>query len=61
MAESAQFLVACVAAAEEAATLIMSCGVVQRGNGDKRNVVALAEMANTARLAQPTPKKADAP
>jgi uncharacterized membrane protein len=48
--------------AEEAATLIMSCGVVQRGNGDKRNVVALAEMANTARVAQASaPKKVDAP
>jgi uncharacterized membrane protein len=49
--------------AEQAATLIMSAGVVQPGsNGDKKNVVALAEMANTARLAQQAaPKKADVP
>ena len=48
--------------AEQAATLIMSCGVVQPGSGDKRNVVALAEMANVARVAQASaPKKADAP
>src|SRR5688500_4331976 len=48
--------------AEEAATLIMSSGVVQSGNEDKKNVVALAEMANAERLAQtPAPKKADAP
>ncbi len=37
--------------AEQAATLIMSAGVVQPGN-DKKNVVALAEMANAARMAQ---------
>src|SRR5215216_1716764 len=36
---------------EEAATLIMSAGVVQPGN-EKKNGVALAEMANTARVAQ---------
>jgi uncharacterized membrane protein len=47
--------------AEQAATLIMSAGVVQPGS-DKKNVVALAEMANTARVAQASaPKKADAP
>jgi uncharacterized membrane protein len=37
--------------AEQAATLIMSAGVVQPGS-EKKNVVALAEMANTARVAQ---------
>ena len=48
--------------AEQAATLIMSCGMVQPGI-DKKNVVALAEMANAARLAQAAapPKKADVP
>lgn len=45
--------------AEQAATLIMSAGVVQPGN-EKKNVVALAEMANTARMAQQAgAKKAD--
>jgi uncharacterized membrane protein len=39
--------------AEQAATLIMSCGVVQPGKVDpKKNVVALADMAAAARLAQ---------
>jgi uncharacterized membrane protein len=49
--------------AEQAATLIMSCGVVQPGSDPKKNVVALAEMANAARTAQATaaPKKADVP
>jgi uncharacterized membrane protein len=48
--------------AEEAATLIMSAGVVQPGNGKRENVVALAEMANAARAAQAAvPKKVDAP
>jgi uncharacterized membrane protein len=48
--------------AEQAATLIMSAGVVQPGSDPKKNVVALAEMANAARAAQSTaPKKADAP
>jgi uncharacterized membrane protein len=48
--------------AEEAATLIMSAGVVQPGNGKRENVVALAEMANAARAAQAAaPKKADVP
>jgi uncharacterized membrane protein len=49
--------------AEEAATLIMSAGVVQPGSSDsKKNVVALAELANAARAAQTAaPKKADAP
>jgi uncharacterized membrane protein len=45
---------------EQAATLIMSAGVVQPGS-DKKNVVALAEMANAARVAQQgAPKKVDA-
>ena len=48
--------------AEQAATLIMSAGVVQPGSEQKKNVVALAEMANNARLVQAAaPKKADAP
>jgi uncharacterized membrane protein len=48
--------------AEEAATLIMSAGVVQPGSDAKKNVVALAEMANSARVAQAAaPKKADVP
>jgi uncharacterized membrane protein len=48
--------------AEQAATLIMSAGVVQPGSEPKKNVVALAEMANAAREAQSAvPKKADAP
>jgi uncharacterized membrane protein len=40
--------------AEQAATLIMSAGVVQPGarTDTKRNVVALSEMAAAARLAQ---------
>lgn len=39
--------------AEQAATLIMSCGVVQPGKVDaKKNVVALADMAAAARAAQ---------
>ena len=38
--------------AEQAATLIMSAGVVQPGRNDKRNVVALSEMAAAARMAQ---------
>ena len=48
--------------AEQAATLIMSAGVVQPGSDPKKNVVALAEMANAARAAQASaPKKADVP
>jgi uncharacterized membrane protein len=48
--------------AEQAATLIMSAGVVQPGSEQKKNVVPLAELANTARLAQQAaPKKVDAP
>jgi len=49
--------------AEQAATLIMSAGVVQPGRNDKRNVVALSEMAATARLAQQAkaPTKVDLP
>src|SRR5829696_3651748 len=50
--------------AEEAATLIMSAGVVQPGSSDsKKNIVALAEMANAARSAKAAaaPKKADVP
>lgn len=48
--------------AEQAATLIMSAGVVQpTANNGKKNVVALADMANQARLAQAAaPKKTDA-
>lgn len=49
--------------AEQAATLIMSAGVVQPGSDPKKNVVALADMAAAARQAQLTsaPKKADVP
>jgi uncharacterized membrane protein len=48
--------------AEQAATLIMSAGVVQPGSEKKNGVVALAEMANNARLAQQAaPQKVDAP
>jgi uncharacterized membrane protein len=50
--------------AEEAATLIMSAGVVQPGSSDsKKNIVALAELANAARTAKTAagPKKADVP
>ncbi len=48
--------------AEEATTLIMSAGMVQPGSDAKKNVVALAEMANSARVAQAAaPKKADVP
>ncbi|MGJ5179812.1 DUF502 domain-containing protein [Bradyrhizobium oligotrophicum] len=54
--------------AEDAATLIMSCGVVQPGSDQQKKVAALASMANTARLAnaptqspqlEPEPAKAD--
>ncbi|MEZ5764716.1 MAG: DUF502 domain-containing protein [Xanthobacteraceae bacterium] len=50
--------------AEQAATLIMSAGVVQPGAAadSKKNVVALADMAQAARLAQAAnAKKTDAP
>src|SRR3954468_8537742 len=50
--------------AEDAATLIMSCGVVQPGSDPQKKVAALAGMANAARVAnaaalQPAPAKAD--
>ena len=51
--------------AEDAATLIMSCGVVQPGSvADPKKVAALAGVANAARIAnastlQPEPAKAD--
>ena len=51
---------------EDAATLIMSCGVVQPGsNGDPRKAAALAGMAHAARIAnaatnlQPEPAKVE--
>jgi uncharacterized membrane protein len=37
--------------AEDAATLIMSAGVVQPGSGDAKSVAALAGVANAARIA----------
>jgi uncharacterized membrane protein len=36
---------------EDAATLIMSCGVVQPGGVDQKRAAALAGMANAARVA----------
>jgi uncharacterized membrane protein len=50
--------------AEDAATLIMSCGVVQPGSDPQKKMAALAGMANAARVAnsstlQPEPAKAD--
>ena len=50
--------------AEDAATLIMSCGVVQPGSDPQKKIAALAGMANAARLAnaaslQPEPAKAE--
>src|SRR6187551_2994536 len=50
--------------AEDAATLIMSCGVVQPGSDGQKKVAALAEMANAARVAnatapRPEPAKVD--
>src|SRR6201987_1972673 len=50
--------------AEDAATLIMSCGVVQPGTDQQKKVAALAGMANAARIAnastlQPEPAKVD--
>ena len=50
--------------AEDAATLIMSAGVVQPGSDPQRKIAALAETANAARVAnssalQPEPAKVD--
>jgi uncharacterized membrane protein len=50
--------------AEEAATLIMSCGVVQPGSDSQKKLAALAGMANAARAANsstllPEPAKVD--
>src|SRR5215203_3237588 len=50
--------------AEDAATLIMSCGVVQPGSDPQKKIAALAEMANAARLAnaaapKPMPAKVE--
>ena len=50
--------------AEDAATLIMSCGVVQPGLDSQKKIAALAGMANAARVAnssmlQPEPAKAE--
>ena len=50
--------------AEDAATLIMSCGVVQPGSDPQKKVAGLAGMANAARLAnasaiQPQPEKVE--
>jgi uncharacterized membrane protein len=50
--------------AEDAATLIMSCGVVQPGSDQQRKIAALAGMANAARIAnastlQPEPAKVE--
>ena len=41
--------------AEDAATLIMSCGVVQPGSDPQKKIAALAEMANAARIANAPP------
>ena len=50
--------------AEDAATLIMSCGVVQPGSDPQKKIAALAETANAARAAnaaalKPVPAKVD--
>jgi uncharacterized membrane protein len=50
--------------AEEAATLIMSAGVVQPGSDQQKKIAALAGMANAARVTnsaalQPQPAKVD--
>jgi uncharacterized membrane protein len=50
--------------AEDAATLIMSAGVVQPGSDQQKKIAALAGMANAARVAnsttlQPAPAKVD--
>ena len=49
---------------EDAATLIMSCGVVQPGSDQQKKIAALAGMANAARVAttaalQPQPAKVE--
>src|SRR6059058_5612210 len=41
--------------AEDAATLIMSCGVVQPGSDPQKKIAALAGMANAARVANASP------
>src|SRR5579871_6226994 len=41
--------------AEDAATLIMSCGVVQPGSDSQKKMAALAGMANAARAANASP------
>jgi uncharacterized membrane protein len=50
--------------AEDAATLIMSAGVVQPGSDPQKKLAALAGMANAARVAtaaslRPEPAKVD--
>jgi len=50
--------------AEDAATLIMSAGVVQPGSDQQKKIAALAGVANAARIArasplQPAPAKAE--
>jgi uncharacterized membrane protein len=50
--------------AEDAATLIMSCGVVQPGSDPQKKIAALAGVANAARVAngstlQPAPAKVE--
>ena len=45
--------------AEDAATLIMSCGVVQPGSDQQKKVAALAGMANAARIANASPLQAE--
>jgi uncharacterized membrane protein len=42
---------------EDAATLIMSAGVVQPGSDQQKKVAALAGMANAARIANASPLK----
>ena len=44
--------------AEDAATLIMSCGVVQPGSDPQKKIAALAGMANAARVANTQPLQA---
>jgi uncharacterized membrane protein len=41
--------------AEDAATLIMSAGVVQPGSDQQKKIAALAGLANAARVANATP------
>ena len=47
--------------AEDAATLIMSAGVVQPGSDPQKKVAALAGVANAARAASGTPPLQPAP